>query len=426
MFDPDVPVVLSCVGICAVILVQARVTRQTLFTPLRMYLLTQAATLGIAYLRMSPAMSPLRPVTWGVLIGSAITFSVGCMAANYGTVRAIRRFDRDSLRPMLPFLMLIGFFLLLILSSMDSLATYGEWPIFSKDPETDRTKFVFLSTWGMWAFGHETVLLTLSTFLILFAKPLWLRITAGFILTISFAIEILIGIRNPLLLAVFVALCLWDIGVRRLKTRIIVMAGSAFLMVFILVAFLRARVIQSLFKTTEEGSPLERMFLPVYSYIANNYWNLDNSLEKWHTFSSPPYQYGLGMLHGFLQPFIRISTPDENGWLLLSKEKTGGLNTLTYHWNVWQDGGIILTLVFPFFWGWTMTRLYQYCESTRNLFALYLYSYLLFPVAFSFFSFYFVIGSYSLPIVWILLMLPFGAGASFLISGTAEQIRKRS
>lgn len=424
MFDPNVPVVIACAGICAVTLAQARLSRESLFTPLRMYLLTQAGTLGIAYLRMNPAMTPLRAVTWAVLIGSAISFSIGCLAANYGSPPVQRPFDRDKLRPAMPFGFLASLFGLLILASLASLSVYGKWPVFSGDPETDRGLFVFHSTWGMWSFGHETILLTLSVFLIFFSKPLWMRISSSVILAISFAIQILIGIRNPLLFAVFVALCMWDLGVNRLKTRVIALAGSGFLMVFVVVAFLRAKVIASLFRTTEEGTPFQRMFLPIYTYISNNYWNLDNSLEKWDKLAAPSFQYGLGMIQGILLPIVRIPTAEENGWLSLTREKTLGLNTLTYHWVIWQNGGMLLTILFPLFWGWAMTRLYRTCQASSNLLVLYLYAYLLFPIAFGFFSFYFVIGSYSLPALWILMLLPFGAGAGILGPRSPKQGRE--
>lgn len=424
MFDPNVPVVLACAGICAVILGQARLSKESLFTPLRMYLLTQAGTLGIAHLRMNPAMTPLRSVTWAVLIGSAISFAIGCLIANYGAPATRRQFIRENLRPAVPFSFLAILFGFLLLASYASLSVYGKWPVFSGDPETDRGLFVFHSTWGMWSFGHETILLTLSVFLIFFSRNLWIRISSSIILVFSFAIQVLIGIRNPLLFAVFVALCMWDLGVSRLKTRVIALAGSGFLMVFIVVAFLRAKVIASLFRTTEEGSPLQRMFLPIYTYISNNYWNLDNSLEKWDKFAAPAFQYGLGMVQGLLLPIVRIPTAEESGWLLLTKEKTPGLNTLTYHWVIWQNGGMILTILFPLFWGWAMSRLYRTTQASSNLLVLYLYAYLLFPIAFGFFSFYFVIGSYSLPILWILLLLPFGVGARVLGPRSPEQSAK--
>lgn len=424
MFDPNVPVVLVCAGICAATLIQARQSGASLFTPLRMYLLTQAGALGIAYLGMNPAMTPLRQVTWAVLIGSALSFTVGCLAANYPSPALLRPFDRDKLRPTIPAGFLAILFGFLILASLASLSVYGKWPVFSVDPESDRQRFVFHSAWGMWSFGHQTILLTLSVFLFFFSKSLRIKIVAGVIFSASFVIQILIGIRNPLLLAVFVALCMWDLGVKKLRMRVIALAGMLFLFVFVVVAFLRAKVIASLFSTTEEGTPIQRMLLPIYNYISNNFWNLDNSLEKWDRLASPAYQYGLGMIQGILMPIIRIPTAEENGWLMLTREKASGLNTLTYHWVIWQNGGMLLVILFPLFWGWAMTRLYRLSQSSSNLLILYLYAYLLFPVAFGFFSFYFVIGSYSLPVLWILLLLPFGAGAGILGPRSPEQRSK--
>lgn len=394
-------------------MVYANWRKETLFTPLRIYLLSLAATLGIASLRMNPAMTPFHTLTWVVLIGSSVTFGVGCLIAGLGQPLVVRPLDIGRFRDRPVILLLLTLFGLLVLASMQSLNAFGSWPLFAKSPEEARAVFVFYSTWGMWSYGHETVLLTLAPALVFFSRTNWIRVGAMVVFVAAFVIQMLIAIRNPFLLSVFVWLALWDLGVRRLKIRAILLATFGFFSLFTVIAFMRAKVIKSIFSSTEEGSPLYRMFLPIYNYVANNYWNLDNSLAKWGHVAEPNYQYGMGFLfRGLLQPFMSYPMPNNLGWKSLSYEKVSSLNTHTYHWYLWQDGGIFLVLLFPFVWGWASTMLYRKAVGSGNPMLLYLYAYTLFPVAFTFFAFYFSIGSYTIPILWIAFLIPFGAGST--------------
>jgi oligosaccharide repeat unit polymerase len=219
------------------------------------------------------------------------------------------------------------------------------------------------------------------------------------------AIVLLMGIRNPFLMQVFVLVALWDLGRSRLKLWRLGVVGGGFMILFVLVALVRSGVdlspdsLLAMGKFAQRSEVFGMAFKPIYVYIANNFWNLDFGVARIAQGGGHPPTWGASSLEAiFALMGISADLCERMGWdtfLNESNMKVHGLNTFTYLWPLYKDGGMFLALGFSWAWGAGMTWLYRKAVA-GDPFDKLIYAYLLFAVGFSFFALYAQVGTYLL------------------------------
>jgi oligosaccharide repeat unit polymerase len=113
-----------------------------------------------------------------------------------------------------------------------------------------------------------------------------------------------------------------------------------------------------------------------YTYIANNFWNLDYALNPQPSLAGHPTTYGIDHFTATV-PFFGSSFRKSCGWDSAFNEsisKIRRINSVNYLWEIYKDFGGIGVAFVPFFWGLLVTWLYLRLKSNLQMKLLLLYS----------------------------------------------------
>lgn len=401
------------IGLAMVASAFARKRGASLFSPARIFLLTHGTALAVSFLNLHDGMSPWGPAMWLVYPGAVLAFLAGC--ASFSAVRP----DPAPSQPprsvdWFGILVLVSPFLIALVAGVTiARIRLGGFPLFSESPEVARRAFVSSTALTPLGVSFHVLLVAVFSYMIVFGTGRFVRATGWLGFLLAGAIILVLGIRNPFLMQIFVLVALWDLGRARLRLAWLTAVGTAFMVVFVAVAWIRSGMdfdggrIGAILAFLADPKILDLAFRPIYVYIANNFWNLDFGLGQVAMGGGHPTTWGASSSEaifsfiGFSQDFC-----ERMGWdtfLNESSQKVQGLNTFTYIWPLFKDGGVFLVLGFSWLWGASMTWLYRKALVGDGFDKL-LYAYLLFSVAFSFFAFYYQVGTYLVSLAILLGM----------------------
>lgn len=402
-------------AVCILSLLQSGIFKRDFFAPLNVYIFSQALSLGIAYLKLMPQMSDFQTTTWLVVIGSAISFAAGVFTLRliWAARHPHEAIDRSApshallaeansgYRWWLHALMLIFAFLYLGIGLWAEWKEIGTLILFS--PNINR----LMTIEGMPSLGWFVFPLNSGPLVAMLAAPgafssLNPHRKLRWFFRISFLLGLFLGFagmpnRISIFSAALVMLYTFNLSARRIRPSFIVLGLLLSLVAFMAVAGTKgqsAGVSRVMFQK-------EVLMLP-YSYIANNWWNLDYAINRPVDQPEHTRLYGLDMLHGVMMPNPTFgslySAFKWDGIFNETAAKVPRLNSITYHWSLYKDFGLIGAVGFPFFFGFLFNYLYLKTKTRGRVFDLSLYTYFLFWVTLWFFEEFW---SNSLYISWL-------------------------
>lgn len=391
---------LICFIGCAGILLFQLVFKRNYLGPGAMYLLVIGGTLGISLLGIMPAMTPLQPLTWFVLGISSLAFLVGLSSSRFfflsqnirlphshiNTPALQGAFDRYDWNKHLFWLLgLVGLYGIALIRF---LYKYKVPSVFSSQL-TD-----IVGKKGM-EIGYLYLPIILYPLLLMLLIPCLSRLTRfslmkRILLWGVFGVLLVTGVmfwpaRGAMMHFLIFAIVFVNTVVKRISL--------VHLFIFILVGMGAFWAVASVKKQVERinFSDSKLWTLP-YSYIANNYWNLDYAINPPSEEELHPHTFGHQTLGGFLGlefwpdwlpirlAFQWESTFNER------VEKVGGLNTHGYWWRLYKDFWIWGVAIFPFLGGIWQGWLYNRVRFRPDIPHLMIYSFLNIFIVMSFFS----------------------------------------
>lgn len=402
-----------CFGITALYLASVIIRKKDIFNPITLVISLNFFTLGIAHTAIDPHWNGLQPITWAVILISSLTLFVGGQLVevytqsgrhdtqmnlshlsstlnNYSWTRHFR------IGLALFFIMLLGFSYIYVKS--------GGIPIFHPEKNlmtrSGSIDFGFFAPFVLR--GPEVFLVfLLATYKKINPHLLmrrWAIVMA--IITLILSLCFFQSRMNVLTCIVFITYLHHNFK-RQLGLRHFVIILAFFSSIFVFIAILRNQMEmgEHLFKTTEA------LKLP-YQYIANNWWNLDYGLNPEPGQTVAPFKYGWGFIEGisFFFPDA-IAMGVAFNWDTIFNEsvvKVTGLNTVTWHWSVYNEFGYFGIIVFPLFFGIFIQYFYQYLKQKPTLIKVGIYSYLSIFLMLSWFEEFY---QNALYIYWVLTIV---------------------
>jgi len=389
---------LVCFIVFAVVLVFQTIFKRNQMSPGALYILIIIGTLGISFLNLMPAMTPFKPFTWITIVGSSISFIVGTIIVRiyfYSQGIILPRFsiDRDAvveifarynwrrhLKITASLIVLYG------IAVVRFLFKYDAPTIFSKS---------MLNIVGKAGIDIGYLYLPLVTYPLLLMLilpctsihtklPKWWRVLCK----ILFLAMLLIGFsfwpaRGALMTFFIFAVAYYNAVVRRIQIRHFMLLGVGIIIMFILVANLKKQI--------DSTMPDSKIWKLPYSYIANNYWNLDYAINPPSDRELHPLTWGHQTLGGFLglefwPDWMSIRTAYHWDGLFNERvEKVRYLNTNGYWWRLYKDYWVFGTMVFPFFGGLWQGWMYNRVRFSPDLPFVLVYAYMTVFIVLSFF-----------------------------------------
>ena len=420
LFDPDWAVILPCLLAIGAVLWHARRFPESIVSPLSVFVLVHAGTMAIAFLKMTKWMTDWHLATWIVHLTPLALFVMGCLAASilpYAPAGARPgELNRRSLRPLLSVeIFAIVYSLIAVIWAFKAA---GRFPIFALNPEIARAKFGGVNIFVGWGFNFNVIVIVGGLVLSMFTKGMyrWVGILG---ILVGLGIQTLSGVRNLHLMVVVVGVSLWTLSKAAIRMRAILLIAITFVVLFVLIALMRAQTLFLLMLSDRDS--IKGLLLPIYSYAANCYWNIDYAVMMRETVAFP-HSWGAQFLAALFTPGGIDTKLSE---ILLWEKglmKLSGLNTLPYTWYLYQDGGILFSSAISAIWGFSMTRMFYWARVKPSLNRTLIYSFLLFPISISFFVWYYRMFFF---VVFIPLVAYIGTLASKGESGDCMNISKK-
>lgn len=397
-FDPDWVVVSVSGLVCLLVVASSRFTGGKLFSPWRMFLLANVGGLGISFLRMNPLMDEWAAETWmiwglailGYCAGSWITHLIpmpaGPPEGHGGADGATATQERAMF-----VLVSVPFFIAIL----GGLATIGTFPVFAAEPELARGQFAFHAPWSGWFLGASMLsFLFGARVLATGGRGVWVYHVLFWVVV---ALQMLTGIRGAALFGFFCLASQWELLRGRVPVAKVAMGLGLFFVLFVGVALLRMGDAIRFAR----GIPLETIvglvFGPPYTYIANCFWNLDFGIREILSGSGHPGTWGFSITQGIWDAFgVGGDVAKSLGFDTVFNEssaKREDLNTFSFVWPLFKDGGLPFVALFSLVWGLAAELIHRIAERGSRSTGL-VSTYLTFASLFSFFALYFVVGSY--------------------------------
>ena len=365
-------------------LLEAGLFKKDFFGPMRVYIFTQSLTLGIAYLKLNPAMTDFQILTWAVFLGGMLSFVAGSYTMKLiftikpsGTQHS--KFDSfGNYRWDFHCFFAIILFLLYFLPAKKFIDYAGGFPLFSpKLGEIVSAKvFIIVNPWLLYtlSFGPLVVILFGAASFSSVNPHKYLRYFSRLMVVLQIAAILLFypG-RGPIFISLASLVLLWNYLKKPISSKVLIFGMAILLAAFVAVGHARDQYGSG----SIENVALEHIIQLPYIYIANNFWNLDYALNPQLISAGHPTTYGLDHIYSSL-PFFGSSFRSAFGWddfLSSSIVKWEGFNTINYLWEIYKDfGGIGIAFV-PFFWGILITWLYLRLKANMQMKFLLLYSF---------------------------------------------------
>lgn len=329
-------------------------------SPLVVIWVAQTVPVGIALLDITGEMPMPRLVTWFVLGASLLGILAGWLVAMMMTRSTVPREPATILsRKRLLFAFAI-LSILYFLSIAQGVLRQGGFPLLAQKPDTARAMFMIGQMQNIF-FGAGIPMFIIGIHLFRTSPERWIRLLVALAMGGLMCTYLLIGSRFMTLIWLSMAICYWDLGVRKLPIMKLASLILGFLFLFALVGYFRYG--QMLAKASGSSKLVEVGVLvalnSIYSYIANGYWNLDNALHLWSLGVLKLPTWGLSMNEGVLwtlgllpqmQTAYGFSNALNHDIMLYS-----GLNATCYHWPLFKDALLFGPVAGSFAMGWLLT-----------------------------------------------------------------------
>lgn len=403
-FAPNWFFVILCGLICLGILVGSQRGTGRLFTPLRMFLLANVGGLGIAFLGLDKRMTPWSVDTWIVWIVGVAAYTLGAGFAHMiqmgaGAPSAVRD---DGLERRLFLLTLVPF----CLSLLGGVHAVGTFPVFAAEPEEARKLFIFHSFWAGWALAFSMLAFPFGARVIaLGGRRVWIYHVLFWGVIVG---QMLSGIRGVALFGFFCLASQWEMLRGRIPLLKIALGVLLFLGMFVAVAVLRLGDMVQFTGRIPASTIAWVLASPPYVYIANCYWNLDYGVRDVLQGTGHPSTWGFSVTRGFWD-VVGVGEPigKSLGFETVFHERSAkviSLNTFSFTWPLYKDGGIPFVALFSLAWGFAATMLHRAAMRGAAAGTQLVSSYISFASLFSFFALYFVVGTYLVFLVLLLLL----------------------
>lgn len=392
----------------------------SLFSPWSLYSASQFGALAFALLKLHPAMNDPSPLFWLAFFGSASCFYLGCWIARLAIgpsaafparPRISQHFFLRAVSFLQPFV-LIGFSYALF----EGYRAVGGWPTFMRG--TEDLRLVFADTWFL-----SEKLLQLSAWIPIASLTLlrWPRGRRDVLLgwagigLIAWA-GIASGMRVMLFPLIIGALVVSDLK-RRIRPAQLTWVVLATLILFSVIFLMRQSFLVVVVSQIDiEFAKMIRLsILPVYVYVANNFWNFDHALQLEN--SILPLRHGYGFMSGYgVLYFTHFTYFLDHSFTLLAQYgrylKIPSLNTFPYQWCFYFDFGWIGIFLGAFGFGGASTIAFLKARThpgwmiVNTLCAV--------SVALSFFAFLFSLSSFGLVLILVGILAALSSMAAAL------------
>jgi len=403
-FAPNWFVVVLSTLLCLGILVGSQRGNGRLFTPLRMFLLANVGGLGISFLGLDKRMTPWSTDTWIVWLLGVGAYAIGTFLAHlFGIPQGDPPDEDDGLDRRMFVLSAMPFFLSLIAG----VNAVGTFPVFAEEPEEARKLFIFHSFWAGWALSFSMLAFVFGARVIaLGGRKVWIYHVLFWSVIVG---QMLSGIRGVALFGFFCLASQWEMLRGRIPILKIALGFVLFMAMFVAVAVLRLGDMLQFTKNVPASTIAWVLASPPYVYIANCFWNLDNGIRDIAMGIGHKATWGFSVTSGFWD-VIGVGEPigKSLGFESVFHERSAkdkGLNTFSYMWPLYKDGGIIFVALFSFAWGIVATLLHRVAVLSRKPGLQLLSTYISFASLFSFFALYFVVGTYMVFFATLVLLV---------------------
>lgn len=371
------------VGLATLIL--ASFFKKNLFSPPLLYVLVQSIMLGIAYLKLMPAMTDFHLNTWLVWGGGLISFLSGCfliylLMRYYGNTPSLpeKLSLSDSYSWKKHFFLSLLAFAFFMYGVFGVISIAGNMVLLTRNPsfwlaskESPVLAYAFFFTSSPMVVGLFGVASFKSY------NPIrWIRNISKIMCLITIALSFMTyPSRGVNLMCVGFLFVLANYLFKRITWKIAAFIVALVLVFFVGVASLKGQYGEM--DVTNNKLVKEVALLP-YKYIANNYWNLDYAFNKFSDAPDHSWTYGIDAFYGITQIMsIGGGLQTSFGWdspFNESVEKVVTLNTIPYLWDAYKDFGYPGIFLVPFFWGCLFTFLYKKLPSAKTPMALLFHS----------------------------------------------------
>lgn len=361
---PESTILFLVAFVCLVVFLTMK---RDFFSPANIYCFSQTMMVGIAYLKLNPAMSDFKLVTWLFWIGGMFAFLTGCWLVHliWKSKRApetkyplVLHQKYNWRRHFILSVVAFCFFLvgvLAIVSIAGNLILFTESPSFwmGKNPKVGLYSNYFLSS------PMVVALFGVASFKSF--NPLrGYRIASRIMVVVTTCLSFMaFPNRGTTFVCIGILLVLYNYLHKKISFIAIGVSASLLLIAFIGIAMLRGQY----GKDSMEGLVLDAAIELPYKYVANNYWNFDYALNPPSDKKTHEWTYGVDLFYGILYfSHLGPSLRQSNGWdspYNESIEKVAGLNTVSYLWDAYKDFRVPGIFLIPLFFGILFTFLYK-------------------------------------------------------------------
>lgn len=356
--------------VCAIVamycLIRVVWLKRDFFSPISIYCFTQFLTLGIAFLRIDPAMTDFHAKTWMVWILGLLSFCTGCfLVTQYARTKRLcctlaEPVPQKEYNWNVHLVFSLVSFLLFMVGVAGVVMKVGTLIIFADHPSDWMSKDV--------DYGYFAVLLSSGPLAVmLFGIAAFKKFNSNvFVCRLSKFMVFFTILMNLLAYPNRTSL-FFNVGFLIIMSNYLFKRISPFVISFVLILAIGGFVGISSVRAQYGGSDVKGKAMDVvmklpYMYVANNYWNLDYALNSPNDREIHPHTYGIDFFSGVFE-FFRVSGSFKNSlrWDNAFNDriqKVGGFNTVNYLWEVYKDLYLVGCFLFPFFCGIALTLLH--------------------------------------------------------------------
>jgi oligosaccharide repeat unit polymerase len=379
------------------------------------YLFAQGFCLGVAYLKLVPTMSDFELSTWLAVWLSAISFFAGSIFA-FGAFRRKGLEIRDTREADQVVLKLAkgAFPILLVCFTIGVYMSYKSangWPMFAESPEDARKKFAWPGFIGVMFFQSIYCLALAGMAIRKIGDSKSWRL-AGLV---GILFPIFVGVLSGMRFYAFLVGLSWILFEDVLKPiRVGRLLGLGLVIIGVLMSVFLGRMGMLNWSSISFGlTHLEyakTVYVPLYLYIANNFWNLDWMFHLHESTRSVTSTLGYSSFWGFLYPTYMTFPIDRAFDLEMQFQsilKIRSLNTTTYQGVLFVDFGWIGLATIPGILGFASSWSFLKAKRTGGVGDSLMHAVLGFAIFFGFFTWIPRQPSYAFGMILVLLLAGF-------------------
>lgn len=366
-------------ALAAVVLLLVSWFKSDFFRPSVLYFLVQMVMLGVAYLKLMPAMTDFKINTWLVWGGGMAAFIGGSVLTEMaweskGGPRLPRTLSlHGQYNWQTHFCVSFLAFAYFMIGVIGVISVAGNLVLLTDKPsfwlsgkDSPVLKFADYFTSGAMVVGLFAVASFKSV------NPVrWVRYASRFMVVFTMILSFMtFPSRGINMLCLGMVLLLYNYLHGRFTWKILAVLGAFILVFFVAVASLKGQYGESTSKDLMDNKMVKMVALLPYMYVANNYWNLDYAFNRPSDAFEHEWTYGVDAFYGITHLMqIGDGIQTSFGWDTPFNEsivKVEGLNTIPYLWDAYKDFGLVGLFFMPFFFGILFTWCYRHMAQAKS------------------------------------------------------------